>query len=374
MILTYTVYTSLFLIMFYFSIIEIDKKYMYYTNKNILNNPFTIIPIIFFTIFIGLRYNVGTDYLWYKKNYETHLTSFKNVDEYFEIGYLFIIKILTYLNLNFKWLFITTAFLQIYFFYKQSRNNIFLFPFIIFFFFVTTNFMYSLNIMRQMIAFNIIFFGTKYIISKKPFSWVSICLFASLFHSSVLITILFYFLNINLIKSKYKFFFITVLFFLILKYLVYKYFNDYFFNIFNYLYKNYTEESFNTQIRDDSYNKGSGYVDIALFISYFIFFTSYDKCFRLYKRFGFALFFNLSLIGIILFPLIRQNILLDRVNYYFFGFRFIIFSFYSHYYLTINKNIFTYIFIILFMMIFLFTFINDIYVGSNNISPYIFIN
>lgn len=60
----------------------------------------------------------------------------------------------------------------------------------------------SLNTIRQSLAVAISFWGIRYVYQKKPFQYVVICIFASLFHSSALFSIVIYPLY-RFISAKY---------------------------------------------------------------------------------------------------------------------------------------------------------------------------
>jgi hypothetical protein len=374
--LAYIVYIGLLVMMILFSISEVrlSRSIKKYTEKSLFRNPFAIIPILIFTIVIGLRYDVGIDYLWYKQHYDVLLNHTKYVDTYFEIGYLFVFKGLALLEVSFVWVFLITAFLQIYCIYYQSRKNLFLLPFIIFFYFVSSNFMYSLNIMRQIIAFNILFVGTRNIIDKKIYKWIAWCLLASLFHFTALVGMSFYFLNKNIIKNKYFAFLFLLLIYFVIQNIYINYFDLFFNKYLPLIMPNTSSEALASQDREITKNSGSGYFTFAMLLVYTLFIYHYQQCTKLYSKFGFVLFFNLAVIGVIIFPLVSYNILLDRINYYFYGFQFIVFAFYAHYFLIINKNKFASLMFILFMILMFVQFLSVISSGSNGISPFQFVS
>lgn len=373
--LAYVVYIGLMLLMILFSSSELQaaSRIKSYSKKELHNNYLTLIPIITFTILIGLRYDVGIDYLWYKKNYDELNNLTRDTSLYFEIGYAYLFKILAWIGASFVWPFLFTAFLQIYCVYYQSRKNLFLFPFIIFFYFVSTNFMYSLNIMRQILAFNILFVGTKTIIDGKIYKWIGWCLLASLFHVTSLIALPFYFFNKNIIKNKYFAFFFLIFAYFLVEYVYVNYFDIFFEKYLPLIMPDVSSEGLRSQDREIIKNGGSGYFTFATIVVYVLFINYYQQCCKLYTRYGFVLFFNLAAIGIIVFPLVSHNILLDRINYYFYGFRFIVFAFYAHYFVIVNKNKFASVIFILFMILMFIQFIFAIDSGTNGISPFQFV-
>jgi hypothetical protein len=376
MVLAYIVYVGLLIMMVLFSLAEIQfaTRVKRYRKIGLLHNHLTLIPIIIFTVVIGLRYDVGIDYLWYKKHYDSLSYPVSNIDLYFEIGYSCLFKILAWMGASYVWPFIFTAFVQIYCVYYQSRKNLFLFPFILFFYFVSTNFMYSLNIMRQIIAFNILFVGTRSIIDKKIYHWFVWCLLASLFHVTALVALPFYFLNKNVVKNKYYAFPLLSLTYFGLQYLYLNYFDLFFDKFLPFIMPDISTEALNSQEREIIKNSGSGYFDYATLIIYVVFIINYKQCSKLYNKYGFVLFFNLAVIGIVIFPLVSYNLLLDRINYYFYGFRFIVFAFYAHYFLIINKKRFTTLAFVLFMLLMFVQFLLVVSSGSNGISPFQFVS
>lgn len=373
--LAYFVYIGLLVLLLFFSITEVrlQTSIKQYSKKSLFHNPYTSIPILIFTIIIGLRYDVGIDYIGYKKNYDSLINPIRDIDLYFEIGYAYMFKIFAWFGASYVWPFLFTAFFQIYCVYYQSRRNIFLLPFIIFFYFVSSNFMYSLNIMRQILAFNILFAGTTSIFDKKIYRWLGWCIVASLFHITALIALPFYFLNRNFIKNKYIAILVLPLIYFLFEYLFLTYFEVFFNKYIPLIISGVDSEVLGRQDREVGSAAGSGIFTFALFVVYCLFILNYKQCFKLYDKYGFVLFFNLSVIGIILQPLVVSNILLDRIVYYFYGFRFVTFAFYFHYFFLLKKNIFISIIMIGFMILLFVQFLFSISSGSNGISPFQFV-
>lgn len=83
--------------------------------------------VLIYTLVIGLRYDVGVDYLLYK---ETYLNSMspraefiaRNGWSYFEPGFSAIVYAFTRYKAHFAWLFISIAFLQIFFLYSFAKR------------------------------------------------------------------------------------------------------------------------------------------------------------------------------------------------------------------------------------------------------------
>lgn len=65
-----------------------------------------LIPILIYTLFWGMRYDVGADYLAYKGFYN-------NTPEDFEFGFKMLLSILNFLGFNYISLFVVTSLVSI---------------------------------------------------------------------------------------------------------------------------------------------------------------------------------------------------------------------------------------------------------------------
>ena len=136
-----------------------------------------ILLVLIYTLVIGLRYDVGVDYLLYK---ETYLNSMSpNADfiarngwSYFEPGFSAIVYTFTRYKAHFAWLFISIAFLQILFLYIFSKRYSFMSMWLFFFFVTSFTFFDSLNGMRQMTAF-FMFLCTLKFVEQMAFFFLS---------------------------------------------------------------------------------------------------------------------------------------------------------------------------------------------------------
>ena len=167
-----------------------------------------ILLVLIYTLVIGLRYDVGVDYLLYK---ETYLNSMSpNADfiarngwSYFEPGFSAIVYTFTRYKAHFAWLFISIAFLQILFLYIFSKRYSFMSMWLFFFFVTSFTFFDSLNGMRQMTAFFMFLCTLKFVEQRRflPFFLSIVCI--SLFHRSILIMLPFYFvLHLRIFNNK----------------------------------------------------------------------------------------------------------------------------------------------------------------------------
>ncbi|MCI9227922.1 MAG: EpsG family protein [Dorea sp.] len=160
--------------------------------------------MMFFPVYIAtIRYGIGTDYTQYKvffyRNSAINLNDLSSValqptevisNVIYKIayilfgdfqGYLFITSLIT----------IWVAFVAMHYYSNEIS------------FFVAT-FSYfclcyapSLNIIRQMMAVSVVFYGLRYITNKKLIKYLITILVATLFHTTAIFGVLFYFLRIK---------------------------------------------------------------------------------------------------------------------------------------------------------------------------------
>lgn len=154
------------------------------------------------SIVAGLRYQVGTDW----DNYSYNMTLIRSLSFYDvfhnsilsngEIGFLFIVKILSYcFNNEFIFgifAFATLAFISNALIREYTEYNISIAYWIFLFIYFSNSF----NLMRQTLAVAIVFWGMKYVYKKnrKRYIYIIIVLFAFLIHFSALIALPIYFL------------------------------------------------------------------------------------------------------------------------------------------------------------------------------------
>ena len=183
MLLAYIVYIGLIITMILLSIIDKQFKLDRYWNI------FVWLPIVLFSLVIGMRYNVGSDYMSYYYNYISQSSDGMSW-WLFEPGFVALNRCLFFLNLPVCSLFILVSFIQIIFFYKSFQNNSYLLPIAVFLLFVLGYVFVMMNILRQAIAIMIVFAGVQYLESvKNVWKFVLCLLFAFFFFFSVVICI-----------------------------------------------------------------------------------------------------------------------------------------------------------------------------------------
>ena len=148
---------------------------------------FAICSVIPFIVVAGLRYDVGTDYMYrYVPDYINILNG--TIPDNLEPLFLGLIKLCQICTHDYWILFFISAILTysliFYEIFKRSKNPILS----ILIFFISGMFFMSLNLMRQYIAIAILFISYRYMFEKKtiPIFIVGV-LIASMFHSISLI-------------------------------------------------------------------------------------------------------------------------------------------------------------------------------------------
>lgn len=155
--------------------------------KLILNyNPFPL-SFLFISLVLGLRYNVGTDYMSYVKFFERYELGINTPD--LEFGYELINRLTIYLGLNSWFVFLISALIINFLILKtfEEYSSSFLLSMIILFgiefiFFQT-------NGMRQAIAIAFTFYGSKYIVSRNSNKYIFFVFLGMMFHLTAFIMI-----------------------------------------------------------------------------------------------------------------------------------------------------------------------------------------
>ncbi|OMC67807.1 hypothetical protein BK121_16825 [Paenibacillus odorifer] len=150
--------------------------------------------LVFMTIIYGIRHGVGKDYISYELIYRNEYGWYK-----YEFLYDLLSRIFKYFGSPF-WVF--NLFLGLIIFsllYEISRNLRIGYDKIIFFFILSGQLFVAFNLVRQTIAALIIMYSLKYIYEKKIIKYILGVVIASMFHTTALIFLLFYFIkNVNL--------------------------------------------------------------------------------------------------------------------------------------------------------------------------------
>ena len=154
-IIIYILITLFTVVLSVFSISEkYDKKVRYI---------FLFITILIPSIFSGIRYGIGTDYVIYQKVFKQVLNASK-ITKKSEMGYIILNKIVAFFTPNFQVLLFIIALMTIGFVFctiyrKKDKINV---PFAVFCYMMLF-YQMSFNISRQLLAAAILMFATKYL-------------------------------------------------------------------------------------------------------------------------------------------------------------------------------------------------------------------
>ena len=174
--------------------------------RKTLNRKSFFIPLIALSLFAGVRsYRVGTDSNNYTSDFRDNLdVQYFEFREGVEIGYQLLEYILLSLNANYFWLFFITATIVVYCYLKIIKTYSVNYWFSIFLFVTLGVYTFFLNGLRQGLAMAIFALALPYLLEKRLLAYLFVCFFASLFHTTALFMIPFYFLVNLRIKPFYK--------------------------------------------------------------------------------------------------------------------------------------------------------------------------
>lgn len=176
------IYISLFFLFAIFSFTDLlnKKKEKYFVLS---------IATILLILLSGLRYETGTDWEPY---FNYFISEVKIGEHYFEVGYQILNNIVRYFTDNYNVLLTTIALFIVLISYTIARYSDF--PFLTLIGFYSFMFVGFLGGNRQAIAIALSIFSLRYIIDRKLFKFLSVIFLASLFHFSVWLFPLVYFL------------------------------------------------------------------------------------------------------------------------------------------------------------------------------------
>lgn len=366
-VFTYFVYLSLlFTLLFVLKVSSNLRGNALYIEKINKLNIGHFIAILAISFVVGFRYKVGVDWEGYVKDF--FLIQNKEFDEQrVEYGFYIINKIIGGAGLGYEWMFFTVAFITWYFYFKSVQS--FILPIFIFFIFADEYFFWSMNGVRQFAAMGIWLVSIKYIIKKKLVNYLLLIIVASLFHTSVLLLIPFYFIPYG--KTYNKWLWITLLFVS-------------FFIGNNHIFIEYTEKAlYFLSEKSEVIDRYTHYVDddrlffteeAVLGLGFFFKFLIHllimlvgNIFLKKYPKLN--VYFILVFIGAILLNLSYNVQLVRRINNYFIILRPLVLSILVWYFWKM-KNYRP--FVVILCLLYFFLFLVTIYNSSNMCSPFNF--
>ena len=337
MILTIFVVFLLYIIAVFFwkfPAVSNNKLNVYKECGSILNRIFFyLVPVSLISLIIGLRYDVGVDYLAYKEIYETRFVGgFNESLENIEFLYAVISFCCYKFGMPYYLLFVIMAFIPFYFYYKSFHCFRYLFPYATYFLISLGILFLYLNIQRQAIAFFILLYSVNYIIKKRLFFFLLCCLIAAGFHVTSFYFIpcflFYYFPQRQLLSSNFLVFVYT------LTWLFSSYLQHFLFEMITPFlsgrYATYLEI-----MNEWEMEGGSGIGLIILHLVDIILILNSSILFYKYRQERFDIYFRIYFVGTIIANIAGVNMVLSRLPFCFTSMKIIVASFFVCYVLSI---------------------------------------
>ncbi len=263
-----------------------------------------LLSLLLFGMISGLRWNVGTDHLSYLRLYEDLLNGVEYNSEDMEIGFLFISSMLSKAGFHFSFYFGILAVIQLIFVYYAFKEHRYVLPYLGLLILFGGQYHLWMNGIRQTIAACIIVLSVQYITNRNPLKYFLVVLVATLFHKSAIILIVLYAIpNVNYFLNRY----ITTAILILSVYIGFNPYwitvNDSLVNILNIVgYENYSSRLEYFIVEKQEYLSFGPRRILTLLLNIVMVWLFYDY----YKKTNnnlVLLFFNLSIIGAIMFNL-----------------------------------------------------------------------
>ena len=152
---------------------------------------FCVASVVTLGLFLGLREGVGTDY------YDVYVKSFESIalggESRFEPGFTALLKIISFLRLDYHWMFLVVAFFTIGLVYRAVFKIAGSSIWAVFIFLVGGLFFFSTNGIRQALAVAILLNALPYVYKGEALKYSLVVFSAALFHSSAIVFLPLYF-------------------------------------------------------------------------------------------------------------------------------------------------------------------------------------
>lgn len=359
-----------FCIYLFFPVVFYIASYGVFYKKNYdvySRNSIFFVLIIIYTIIIGTRYEVGTDW----NNYKDY---FLNCDFYYtreprEPIYYFLNKIVLYFfGDNYIFFFLLIAFLQISLIVKALKRFDYIFPLAILLFFLIGPFLAFQNVMRQSLAFCLFFYSIKFIERGCLKKYIITVVIATCIHTSSILFLPLYFI------CRRKRTFLDSLSFQLVLYLASLLLADFIFSaIMPLVFDTFTSEQivrYKQGYEERGLSTGVGFILlrmldlILLLVSRKMGENFADQKYIIYHR----IFF----IGVIISNIAGTNDLILRLAFPFLMVKFFLYAFVL-FYLFSSKRLINVVWAVLLLILFLILYSVSILSQANGCSPYFFV-
>lgn len=317
-----------------------------------------IMAILVFAIIFGIRYNVGIDHLRYIELYEFLRISGGDIDT--EWGYLIINKFFAGLGLHYSYLFFSLAFLQLFLLLYSLRYNYKIVGWVILTFMLSTTFLNFMNGIRQELAFCFQTVALCYLSRKKIFLCYINIIFAILFHISAVILLplpLFYLRKNNYFNNIPLQICLLIIFLLVS--ILFKPAVSVFIFLMDFLevlgYEGYKYMVLGGDLSFLEPKRAAGLGFALLVLLNFINILQSNKIKHYHNSSFLNIIYDFYYVGILYNLLVSGSLALERVNYYFYNFGFVVSAFTLNY-LYKNKNTINLLLLLLILMIYILLF------------------
>lgn len=286
---------------------------------------YALYAILFYAILFGLRYAVGADTNSYIEEYDRVQQGILN--ERNEAGFLWLEKLSASIGVHSTVFFGGLAFIQLMLVYYALRKDKYVYPYIALTFILGCVWLTYANGIRQAIALTIYFVALGFSDKKHFYFYFALVFIASLFHKSAIIlfaTFLLLSFNKDLFPSR-KFQYILFIVAIALGNLniVTKFMDGLEIAATYFGYDYYFDGQYSESLLRGSDSNGIGYYVNLLLPTLTIYYSPLLK-----KEIpNITKPYNVYFIGVILKYAFINSPLIQRVNYYFYGFEFIIIAF-----------------------------------------------
>lgn len=321
---TAIVYTLLAFLMFFFAKkAEVAEKHIFH-----------LLPIIIFTLIIGLRYSVGIDWENYRAIYEEELKDMSYVemlDTRYEIGFVTIVYLCHLFQLPTYMLFVCFAAIQILFLYLALKEERGILPYVYLTFILSGIAIQGFcNVIRQDVAFCIFLYALKYAKRDEFIKYLLLCALAVCFHKSAVILF-----PVCLIWIKRDGFFRNtmaqcILFFACI-FLPFLNPVEYILNMLNNLIAMMGYEDYLETALDLATNKKIGPTRISMIIANFVIILNSKNIKEFYNNTLVNKIYDLFFIGICCYFLFIGNMMFGRITLYFTNVTFVIYGYVLYY-------------------------------------------
>ncbi len=182
-------YSALILLMILLAkLYSLKQAYSVLGKSEIIGNRagmiYLVIIMLSFSIMMGLRYDVGTDYMAYQEGYIYNYDVGKG-----EVLFNWIRELFNRFDFHYATYFSFLAFLNISFFLLAFKRDYFILPLLLFFLITNGDWLFWMNGIRQAIAMCIWIYALQFIERKSFWMYLCWCSIAFGFHKSAIILI-----------------------------------------------------------------------------------------------------------------------------------------------------------------------------------------